>query len=436
MRGYCLLITMLLVTGAMAQAPQSATVSTQMETPPPVSTLSYSTQVGSEVGHNYLRGGVIYTTSYVDNYFVGSTSTKLAETMFSVLPTVTLDTATSRQRVGLTYSPGFTFYHPSSSLNEVDNTAAVNYDFRLTPHATLSIIERFQDSSSPYSPEDASSGSVSGAPVSTTPGAVPPFAKHLTNSVSAEITAQTGLNEMVGASGSSMLLHYPNTSQTPGLGDSNSRGGTAFYSHRISSSQYAGVTYQYMDMLTTPVGSESTTTTSTVMGYYSIYPRARLSLSISGGPQYYRMTGTSMADTSSWAPAVTASMGWQADRVSFAGSYSQSVTAAGGLFGAFHTKSANAAVYWRAARAWSIGGSGSYALNKAAGAALQTESTNGYALTGSAMLQHPIGRQLSLTFNYDRIHQEYDGVAAIAANPDSDRFSFSISWKFQRPLGK
>ena len=143
-----------------------------------------------------------------------------------------------------------------------------------------------------------------------------------------------------------------------------------------------------------------------------------------------------MADTSSWAPAVTASMGWQADRVSLAGSYSQSVTAAGGLAGAFHTKSANAALRWRVARTWLIGGSGSYSINKAVSAGSQTESTNGNPLWGSAMVEHPIGRQLSLTFNYDRIHQEYDGVAAIAADPDSDRFSFSISWKFQRPLGK
>ena len=440
MRGQIILIAIFSATAAMAQAPQGnteAAPTTQMATPPPVSGVNYATQVGFEVRRNYLRGGITYTTSYIDNYFANSGSTSVAETTISVLPTIAYDTTTARQHAVFTYSPGFTFYRPSSALNEVDNLATVDYDFRLTAHTAINVVEKFQDSSSPLVPsEDGENGSVSGAPVSSTPGVTPPFAKRLTNFVNAEITMQTGLNDMIGVSGLSTVLHYPNPSQTPNLYDSSSRGGTAFYSHRVSASQYIGVTYQFMDLLTTPTGSESTTGTSTVMGYYTIYPKARLSLSAAIGPQYYQVTETAMPTSSSWGPSASTSMGWQSGRASFAAGYSQSVTGAGGLLGAYHTRSASASVRWQLAHTWTAGASGSYSINKSVSSMLPTAAGNGHSVSGSATLQHPIRGHVSVTLNYDRAHQSYGEVAAIAANPDVDRVSISITWDFLRPLGK
>ena len=439
MRGQALFITMLLTSAAAAQAPQSpnAAAQTRMLTPPPVSVLNYVTQPASEVQHNYLRGGLTYTTSYIDNYFADAGSAPIAETTMSILPTISLDASTARQHAVVTYSPGFTFYHPSSGLNEVDNIASADYTFHLSPYTTISATERFEDSSMPFSPADAgASGGISGLPISTTPGVVPPFAKRLTNSVSAEITMQTGLNEMIGASGVAAILQYPGSSLTLGLYNSSARGGTGFYSHRISASQYVGATYQYLDMLTSPPDGESSTKTSTVMGFYTIYPNARLSLSVSGGPQYYQVTETGSPSFNSWGPSISASTGWQTGRVSLAASYSHSVTGAGGLIGAYHTDSANAALHWQLARTWTAGVSGSYSINKSVSALLPTEAENGHTITGSATLQHPIHGQVSLAFGYDRVHQSYGQVAAIAANPDSDRFSVSITWNFQHPLGR
>lgn len=436
MRTQLPLIIMLSAGAAFAQARQSAPApvqTTQMATPPPVSGLSYATQVGSEVQRNYLRGGLTYSTSYVDNFYANSGNPSVAETTISILPTLALDASSARQHATVTYSPGFTLFYPSNALNEVDHTAAVNYEFRLTPHATVSAMERFQDSSSPYFPSDE--GIVSGVPVSTTPGAVPPFAKRLTNFANAEITMQTGLNDMVGASGISTVLHYPNTSQTPGLFDSNSFGGTAFYNHRLSGSQYVGATYQYLDMLTYPAEGETTTTTSTVMGFYTIYPSPKLSLSVSGGPQYYRVGAPLQTPLSSWVPSEMGSIGWQGDRTSFAASYSQSVTGAGGLLGAYHTGNANASMRWRLARTWTAGVSGTYAINKSVGSTPAMTAGNGHTLAGSASLQHPIRGQVSLAFNYERAHQSYGQVPVIAANPDSDRVSVAITWNFMHPLG-
>lgn len=440
MRGQIFLITIFVATASMAQVAPSATggmPATQMETPPPVSGTGYPTTIGVEARSNYLRGGITYSTAYIDNLYAGADNTAIAETTLSILPTVAFDVTTARQQAVMTYSSGFTIYRPSSTLNEVDNTAMVNYGLRLTPHTMISAMEKFEDSSSPFVPSDGElSGVVLGQPISSTPGVIPPFAKHVENSANAEITEQTGLNTMIGASGLSTELRYPNSSQTPGLSNSSSRGGMAFYSHRISPSQYVGAAYLYLDMLTYPVNAVSSTTTSTPMGYYTAYLKPRLSLSVSGGPQYYRVAETPLPTLSSWALLLSASMGWQGERTSFAADYSQSVTGGGGIAGAYHSKNAAITGRWMLARTWTAGVSGAYSINKTVSEILSPGAQNGHAISGSATLQHSLWRQMSMAFNYDRIHQSYSGIAAISANPDSDRESISITWNFLHPLGR
>ena len=63
------------------------------------------------------------------------------------------------------------------------------------------------------------------------------------------ITYQFGANDMIGANGTFSNLHYPNPDQVPGLYDAATRGGSGFYSHRLSVRHYVGVTYQYQDLL-------------------------------------------------------------------------------------------------------------------------------------------------------------------------------------------
>ncbi len=442
MRGQVLLIAMLATTAARSQVAPSATggaptSQTQMMTPPPVSGANYPTEVGGEVRTNYLRGGLTSTTAYVNNLYSGGGNASIAETTVSVLPAITYDATTARRHTMVTYSPGFTFYQPSSALNEVDNNAAVDYDLRLVGHTMLNASDSFQDSSSPFSPEDAGAGgTVSGAPESSTPGVVPPFAKRLTNSANVELSMQTGRNVMIGGSGTATELHYPNPAQTPGLYDSSSRGGSVFYNRRISSSQYFGATYQYSDMLANPGSGTDTTQTHTVSGFYTYHPAARLSLSVSGGPQYYRTVETPLPAMGSWGTSVSTSMGWQGTRTSFAASYSQGITGGGGLLGAYHSRSANATARWQMARTWTASASGAYSINKTVNALLITGEPGGHSVSGSATLDHPIGEQYSIAFHYDRIHQSYDEIAVIAANPDSDRETISITWHFQRPLGR
>jgi hypothetical protein len=130
-------------------------------------------------------------------------------------------------------------------------------------------------------------------------------------------------------------------------------------------------------------------------------------------------------------------MGWQSSHVNFAASYSRAVTGGGGLLGAFHSNSANGHVRWQMSRTWTIGAGANYAINKSATPFLLVGATQGgHSMTATATVSHTIHRQFSANFEYDRIHQSYEGIAAITSNPNSDREMISLSWQFTRPLGK
>ena len=74
--------------------------------------------------------------------------------------------------------------------------------------------------------------------------------------------------------------------QVPGLSDSSSRGGSAFYNHRLSKMHYIGATYQYQMFLAYPTVGQSETQTQSMFLFYTVYFKPTLSVSFFGGPQY------------------------------------------------------------------------------------------------------------------------------------------------------
>jgi hypothetical protein len=408
----------------------------QMQTPPPVSSQSYPTEVGAEAQSNYLRGGLSFATSYIDNLYAGS-STAIAEKTYSILPSVAYDQVTPRQHRMFTYSPGFTFYQPSSSLNETDQSLNALYEYRLTEHLTLNANDSFQKSSTSSALLGSANGSaVSGSPQPITPGILAPFAQRLTNTANAQLSFQFSSSGMVGVSGMLMKMDYPNPSESSGLYNSDERGGGAFYNRRISASQYVGVNYQYSHVVAYPPDGQSVTQTQNISAYYSVYPRHNLSISVSSGPQYYAITQTSFSGSSGWSPMVVASVGWQGVRTNLAASYSRQVTAGGGLLGAFDSSGANASARWQVSRALTAGASANYAINKSITPLLSAGVENGHSVSGSATIGYTINQHFVMNFEYDHVHQSYSGIAAVSSNPNSDRETISLAWHFTRPLGR
>jgi len=440
-RGACLILALILAVPAVSQvAPEAeggADNDSQMSTPPPVSDQAYPTEVGAEARSNYLSAGLRFATSYIDNYYAGSSTTQ-PETIYSVLPIIAYDQTTPRQHRVFTYSPGFTFYEPSSGLNEADQNLKALYAYRLTEHMTINASDTFEQSSASSGLGGSFAGSgVSGSTQPVTPGIFAPFAERLTNTADAQLTYQFSPVGMVGVSGTWMKLNYPNPTESTGLYNSDERNVSAFYNRRISREQYIGTNYQAAWTFAFPPGAaEVDAQTQTIYGFYTIYLNKSLSISVSGGPQYYNISEASSSLSRAWEPIVIASAGWQGLHTNFATSYARQVTAGGGLLGAFKSESADFSARWQISHTWTTGARADYTINKSVTQLLSFAAENGHAILGSATLDHALNDQFNLEFEYDRVHQSYGGIAATGTNPNSDRETISLVWRISRPLGR
>ena len=414
----------------------------RMQTPPPVSGQSYPTTFSGGERSNYLRAGMSFTAAYTDNV-LGSVSNKpVSDESYSLAPFIALDETTSRLHWVLSYAPGFTFYQHTSSRNESDQNASINLQYRLSPHVTLSARDSFLKSSNILNqPFLAGTETVSGAAQTPNFSVIAPVASVLSNAGNVGISYQFALNGMVGASGTFSNLHYPNQAQVPGLFDSSTQGGSAFYSLRISKMHYIGATYQYQRLVAYPTEGQDETQTHAILLFYTLYPSSHFSFSLFGGPQYSDTVqppvpplNVRLPEARAWNPAAGGSFSWQGRLTNVALSYSHMISGGGGLMGAVKSDSASAVIRQQLARRLSGSLAGLYAQNDVLGSALA--SANGHTVSGTASVQQELGQHIDVQLGYTRLHQVYGGVAVLAANPNTNREFISISYQFSRPLGR
>jgi hypothetical protein len=425
------------VAPATDTTPAPAMADDRMETPPTVSGAAYPTTYAAEERSNYLRGGLTFNTAYSDNVLVSASGSPLSDVSYSISPTIALDQTTPRLHWVLSYAPGFTFYQRDSSGNQANQNLFINFQYRLSPHVTLSLGDSFQKSSSVLDqPGLPLAGAVTGSAQGVGITVIAPLADQLTNRGNVEISYQFSANDMIGASGTFTNLHYSDSAQVPGLSDSSSQGASGFFNHRFSKRHYLGVTYQYQRIMASPIGAQSETQTQAVMAFYTVYLQPKLSLSVSGGPQHADVNQFPLPSARSWSPAVSASMGWQARHTNLAASYSRIISGGGGLVGAFHSNTATLSLRQQLSRNWNGQVAGAYSINKNVSPFSDLFSPGGHAISGSASIQRQLGQHLNVQAGYTRLHQSYSGIAAISTAPDTNREYLSISYQFARPLGR
>lgn len=426
------------------KVPETPDTETPMLTPPPASGQSYPTIVGAEARSNYLSAGLSLNTAYDDNLLVSGGSAPIGDVIYSIFPTVALNQITPRQQCLFTYSPGFTLYQHTSSLNGINQNANLNFKYGLSPHTAISVRDSFQKSSNIFEqPYSLSTVAISGSSQSLPTEVVAPYADHLDNVTNVGISYQFGRNDMLGSAGIIAESNYPKPAQAIGLYNSNSIGGSAFYTHRLSNTQYFGITYQYLSSRSNPVNAQATppnsrinVQTQALLPFYSIYLSPTVSLSLSAGPQHYEATQDFSSSASSWTPSVIASVGWQRDHTNFVASYSRSVTGGIGIPGAFDSNGADASGRWQMTRTWTAGVNASYTIYKNLTPQFTASTPSGHTISGTASIQHTIGERLKAELGYTRLHQSYSGVQVISDAPDSNRESISLSYQFSRPLGR
>jgi hypothetical protein len=405
----------------------------QMMMPPPVSGIAYPPAGKEETRSNYIRGGVGFTTAFDDNVLAGNFVHPVSDRIYSVLPTISLDQTTTRQHRTFSYTAGFTFYDPTNTLNEIDQIGDFQYDYRFNPRVALSIRDSFLQTSDVFSaPTELTGGQVSGT--AGTPDVIAPFGARLTNAGSVGLTYQFGLNGMIGGGGTSALLDYLHTSQVPGLFNSLNDSGTVFYSRRVSTSQYVGALFLWTHISTTPVQSITDTFTSSI--FYTLFLKRSISVSALAGGEYSNATESGVRAAHAWTPAITASVGWQGDHGSLAARYSRTVSAGGGLLGSYTSTTANATAGWQITKMWNFTASADYGLNKNETPIQFSSSAGGHSIAGTVSLGYSFMEHYSIDGGYDRLHESYSGIQAISNDPDSNREFISISYHFNKPLGR
>jgi len=406
-----------------------------MMTPPPVSSESYPTTFGSESQSDFLAAGVIFSSAYVDNLMIGNTTSPVSDVTYAILPTVNLRRKTPRQAQSLVYNSGFTFYQNTSDLNAINQNAEAQYQFHPSAYSTIAIQDSFSQNSNAFNQNNPNAGGgVSGSPQSSNPLIIVPFQKQIANAVSAGLADQFGKNAMVGAAGSYAFLHYSDAGVNQGLYDSDTAGGSGFYSRRLTPKQYLGGIYQFSKTVTHPVSTY--TTTYSILGFYTLYLNRAFSFSMVGGPQHYTSGASTLATSSAWAPSFSGSVGWQTLHTFFAVGYSKSVRGGEGLLGAYHAQAANFSGRWQMTRLWSSGLEGSYSTFSSTFKTTTTFNQSGHSLSETVSARRIINGHLSAEAAYSHLHQSYGGVQAISSFPNSNRVYGSILYQFSRPLGR
>jgi hypothetical protein len=416
-----------------------------MHTPPPVSGAAYSTDFASENQSNILRAGLTVGAAYSNDVQGGTNPVR--DMSYTIWPTLALDTTTTRMHWDISYAPGFTFYQRESSLNQGNQNLAVDFQYRLSPHVTVSLRDSFQKTNNPFNqPNPLAATSVSGSAPITNLAVITPVADQLSNAANAQLTYQISAGGMIGVSGTFSSLQYLNSAEASGLFNSHSTGGSAFYSRLLRQKYYVGVSYQYQGFSTNQGAApgntqaqnqtqpQTQTQTQTIFFFCTINLKPTLSLSLSAGPQHYEATQSPQPPSRSWSPMTMASLSWRGQRTSFAASYSGIVTSGSGLAGAYHSNTANLSGAWQLSRTWSVGLSASYSLYKTVTPFFLGSSSGGHTVSGTASVQHPLGEHLAIQAGYTRLQQSYGGIAAISAIPDTNREFLSISYQFARPL--
>jgi len=410
----------------------------RMMTPPPVSGDAYPVVVGSESRSNYIGAGLIFTAAHTDNLLIGGETRATGDQIYSFLPSFNFDRRTPRQGESLHYSAGFDLYQDKDQLSGVNQDATADYRFHVSPYTVLDFHDELRQNNNLFNQGNPfAGGGVSGSPGSN--GVlIAPFENQLSNMASAGIEYQYARNAMIGGRLSDAFLQFSSSSNSQGLNNGNTAGGTAFYNRRIARSQYVGVTYQFSKFITHPI--DTYTVTNTVLGFYTHYFTRSFSFSILGGPEHYTSWYSSTPKQGSWTPAVQGSFGWQALRTNIAVSFSHIVSGASGsgLIGTYNADLVALNGRFAFARRWSTGANAEYALlNPVSGTPkLFGFGTGGHTVSGGVNLQHTITESLYAEGGYAYFHESYPNNPGVSLFPSSNREYISINYGFRRPLGR
>lgn len=407
----------------------------QMMTPPPVNGATYPNVAGEDVRTNYMAAEFRTDVAYTDNVLPTLTAKPVSDYNYSVYPTVSFNRTTPRDQATFIYSPAITFYKQTSALDTVNQAANLNIQNHLSRHLAISVRDLFIRTSDVFNqPYPLTAGGISGLP-GAVPGVIVPFTMQLSNVANAAMTWQFARDAMIGVGGSHFLFKLHNRGQGTGLDNSGGEGVQAFYSRRLTSMRYSGVAYDFERTTFSPTSGPVEIDTQTFLPFYSYYFNPQSSVSISAGAAHIDATQAQHSAFTGWRPTAVVSFGWQGLRSNVAASYQYTIIEGDGLAGAFTSNGVTAAGSVKLNRMWTAVVSMSYADLEAA-AQLAALTGRGRTFAAQVSLEQQISTRLTARIGYDRLHESFNGISAIAPNPNIDSAFVSVAYAFRKPMGR
>jgi hypothetical protein len=410
---------------------------TKMLTPPPVSGMLYPSVATADEQTNYLAPSLSANAAYLDNVLPGLNASPVNDASYSIVPGISFDRTTTRQQMTAEYDPTFIFYEPDSVLNSVDQTASAMYQNHPSPYFVISLQDFFSRTSDVFDGAyPFSQGGLTGGVQVPGVAVIAPFQEQLKNTTDAGFAYQFGRNAMVGASGSYSNFELPNPAASPGLANSHGGGGSAYYDRRIAAMQYVGISYEYDRTLAGPSEAEVDAKVQSILPFYTLYLTRTFSCSLSGGAQYVGVAQPTQPTSYSWQPAGVASVGWQGNRGTASASYLHTVASGNGLAGAYNSDSVNGLGTRSFAHKWLARAGATYTTLNSVTPLVNLPYQGGHTFAAGASVIHDFDDHFRVEGGYERLQQNYTGIAVIFKNPDSDRTFVSVTYRFEKPLGR
>lgn len=387
---------------------------------------------------NQISGGMTLASGYDDNALTEQ-GRQIGNTSFSFLPTLAWEQSWPRGLFDFSYSPGFTVNQRLSELNSSTQNAGLSAQFRLTEYLTLRLHDAFVATNNAWTGTNSETpGDVLHQP---NQNVLIPLAKTTSNQAGTDLIYCVGDGTIVGGSSSYSLLSYGNLQGGPGvqLIDSRTTGAEIFYQHRFFPKHWIGLTYGFQRLNFNGGVEDTQSQTALLFDTMTIQPHLTLSLfagathSHTDGFVTIGGSGTLARPTPpQWSPNAGATLAWAGEHTGITATLSRRIDSGGGILGTVDRLSMMATLRRQFSPRWT----GTINLIYDDNRPLDGVEFGYRTVSGTASVQRQITRQMTVSASYARVHQTYGVVVPTQLFPDHNRALLSVSYLFNRPLGR
>jgi hypothetical protein len=394
---------------------------------------------------NYLRYGIAVSTTYDDNAS-NSTTDRIGDFSYSILPNIQLDQTRSRLHWVLGYYGGFTANQRLSQRNYGSHNLNGLLQYRLSPHMDLRLSDSFLDTTGLLQQFQNGIGTPVTGPVNQpNPTLITPLAENLNNTANVDWSYQFSRDNVIGAGGTFYDAHFKDQpANSASLLDTDSRSADFYLNHRFTARNWTGITYRFQH-LTVGSGANETDTHSLLFSH-TIYLREHMTLSFYAGPEYSEINTVivtanvippviSFATVSNFDHQVSVSgggsFGWQGRLTSIRLDASRKVSDGGGVLGAVVLNSVEGGIRRQLTQTTAVNLNALYGHNRELGSFTTVAPLTSAA--GTVGLEQRMGQNFMLHMSYGR---DYQSGRTIVGHIDHNRGIVSISYSFTRPMGR